>query len=99
MVMSERPTGMGWKRMGLGDTSICGALERMEAFSHLPACAGVVVAAFVGDELSFIHAKDVIAGVCRMLGVTPEQLAERHGTGESRTAVSSPPLLLPGPKN
>jgi hypothetical protein len=30
-----------------------------------------------------------------MLGVTPEQLVRRHGTGESRVPVRDPLLLAP----
>jgi hypothetical protein len=66
--------------------------------AHLPDCRGVLIAAFAGDRLHFIHARDFVARACAMLGVTPEELVQRHGTGERRTAVRSEPLLLPGPK-
>lgn len=63
--------------------------------AHLPACGGVVVAAFDGDTLRFVLARDLIERSCRALGVSPATLVERHGTGESRTAKAAP-LLLPG---
>jgi hypothetical protein len=66
--------------------------------AHLPECRGVLIAAFTGDRLHFIHAKAFVARACAMLGVTADELVRRHGTGESRTAVRSDPLLLPGPK-
>lgn len=65
--------------------------------AHLPQCRGVIVSAFLGERLYFIDAKDLVAKVCAMLGVTSDQLVERHGTGERRTAIRDP-LLLPGPK-
>ena len=65
--------------------------------AHLPECRGVIVSAFFGERLFFVDAKDVVAKVCAMLGVTSDQLVERHGTGERRTAIRDP-LLLPGPK-
>jgi hypothetical protein len=66
--------------------------------AHLPECRGVLIAAFVGDSLHFVEAKAFIARACEILGVAPEELVRRHGTGERRTAVRSDPLLLPGPK-
>jgi len=66
--------------------------------AHLPECRGVVIAAFAGDRLHFVHAGDFVGRACRMLGVTPDDLVRRHGTGERRTAVGSEGLLLPGPK-
>lgn len=66
--------------------------------AHLPDCRGVVIAAFAGDRLHFVEARAFVARACRMLGVTPEDLVRRHGTGERRTAVGSEALLLPGPK-
>ena len=65
--------------------------------AHLPECRGVVISAFLGERLFFLDAKALVARVCAMLGVTAEELVERHGTGERRTAVREP-LLLPGPK-
>lgn len=64
--------------------------------AHLPGCRGVVVAAFAGERLFFISAEALVRRVCRILGATPEQLVERHGTGEVRTAIREP-LLLSGP--
>ena len=66
--------------------------------AHLPECGGVIIAAFEGDRLHFVRARELVARACRMLGVTPEDLVRRHGTGERRTAVGSEALLLPGPK-
>jgi hypothetical protein len=66
--------------------------------AHLPDCRGVVIAAFAGDHLHFVEARAFVARACRMLGITPEDLVRRHGTGERRTAVGSEALLLPGPK-
>lgn len=63
--------------------------------SHLPHCQGVLIAAFAGDRLFFLHAEAFLGRVSRMLGATLEQLVERHGTGELRTAIREP-LLLPG---
>ncbi len=60
-------------------------LESIGAF--LPECRGVMVSAFVGDRLFFMDAKDLITGVCRMLGVSAAQLSTLHGLGERRTAV------------
>jgi hypothetical protein len=58
--------------------------------SHLPGCSGVFIAAFNGDELRFVHARDLLAEAGRMLGLSAEQLVERYGTGESRTAAPGP---------
>ena len=66
--------------------------------AHLPDCRGVLIAAFVGERLHFVEAKAFIARACEILGVAPEELVRRHGTGERRTAAGSEPLLLPGPK-
>jgi len=60
--------------------------------------ARVLIAAFVGERLHFVHAKAFVARACAMLGVSADELVRRHGTGERRTAVRSDPLLLPGPK-
>lgn len=65
--------------------------------AHLPECRGVVIAAFAGETLHFIDAKALIARACAMLGVSPAELVQRHGTGERRTAIATEPLLLPGP--
>ncbi|OLE63458.1 MAG: hypothetical protein AUG04_05230 [Deltaproteobacteria bacterium 13_1_20CM_2_69_21] len=66
--------------------------------AHLPDCRGVLIAAFVGERLHFVEAKAFIARACEILGVAPEELVRRNGTGERRTAAGSGPLLLPGPK-
>src|SRR3954469_812232 len=52
-------------------------LESIGAF--LPECRGVLISAFAGDRLFFLDAKDLMAGVCRALGMTPAQLSELHG--------------------
>lgn len=84
------------------DEFASGALAKMiyhleSLGAHLPACAGVVVASFEGSELRFVHAQDFIAAAARLLGTTPQELAVRHGTGESRTAQRGEPLFLPPP--
>jgi hypothetical protein len=56
----------------------------------LPACAGVFVSLFVGDRLQAILAADVIAFACTTLGVSSDELVQRHGTGEVRHALNSP---------
>lgn len=63
----------------------------------LPHGRGVLIAAFAGDRLYFLAAEALIGRVCKLLGATPEELVERYGTGELKTAVRPPPLLLPGP--
>lgn len=63
--------------------------------AHLPHGRGVLIAAFAGDRLYFLAAEALISRVCQLLGETPEQLVERYGTGELRTAIRAP-LLLPG---
>ncbi len=68
-------------------------LESVRA--HLPACKGVIISAFVGERLYFVEAAAFIQRICRMLGVSPEQLVSRHGTGERRTAIREPLLLAP----
>jgi hypothetical protein len=60
-----------------------------------PSCKGMVVAAFVGDRLHFLHAGEMIQRVAELSGISVEELFRRHGTGESRTAVTGPPLPLP----
>lgn len=66
--------------------------------AHLPGCRGVIVAAFAGERLYFLDAAAFVGRACRMLGVTADELVRRYGTGERRTALDSPPLLLPGGK-
>ena len=66
--------------------------------AHLPACGGVLIAAFAGDRLYFVDAEALVARASRMLGVSSDELVRRHGTGERRTAITSEPPLLPGPK-
>lgn len=67
--------------------------------AHLPGCAGVVVSLFAGDRLCFVGARELVAYAARRLGVSPEELARRHGTGEVRTALRDgppgAPLALP----
>lgn len=74
-------------------------LESIRAF--LPGVEGVVVCIFEGDRLHFLHGGEFLGEICRQLGVTPEELSARYGTGELRTAVApaGPPLALPGPKS
>ena len=67
--------------------------------SHLPRALGVVLCFFEGERLHFLQAGELIAFAAERLGTTPEVLAERHGTGESRTAVRGTPLALPGPES
>jgi len=66
--------------------------------AHLPECRGVLISAFRGERLFFLDAGELISRACSILGVTPDQLVARHGTGERRTAIRRDPLLLPGPK-
>ena len=65
--------------------------------AHLPGCGGVVVAAFDGDTLRFVRARDLLERTCKALAVSPHELVQRYGTGESRTAQRGPPLLLAPP--
>jgi hypothetical protein len=58
--------------------------------AHLPQCGGVLVAAFLGEQLYFLPAEALIASACELLGVTPEALVVMHGTGERRTAITDP---------
>jgi hypothetical protein len=64
--------------------------------AHPPVCKGIVVAAFVGDRLYFLHASDVVRRAAELIGISVEELFRRHGTHESRTALRGPPLALPG---
>jgi hypothetical protein len=65
--------------------------------ARLPRCRGVMISAFLGERLFLVEAEALVARICRMLGVTPEQLVARHGLGERGTAVREA-LLLPAPK-
>lgn len=56
----------------------------------LPACAGVFVSLFAGEELHAVLAADVIAFACGVLGASPDELVRRHGTGEVRHALERP---------
>jgi hypothetical protein len=58
--------------------------------AHLPECGGVLVSAFLGEQLYFLHAQALIASACELLQVTPEALVILHGTGERRTAITDP---------
>jgi hypothetical protein len=68
-------------------------LESVGAYP--PSCKGMVIAAFVGDRLHFLHAGEMLARAAELTGISVDELFRRHGTGESRTAVTSPPLALP----
>jgi hypothetical protein len=68
-------------------------LESVRA--HLPECKGVIISAFVGERLYFVEAGAFMRRICALLGVTPEQLVSRHGTGERRGPVRDPLLLAP----
>ena len=61
--------------------------------AHLPHAGGVVLCVFEGDSLHFLHTGEFVTAAAKLLGMTPDQLVEKHGTGESRTA-QRPPLLL-----
>jgi len=65
--------------------------------AHLPECRGVMISAFAGERLFFVDAKALVARLCRMIGLSADQLVNRYGTGERRTAICDP-LLLPPPK-
>jgi hypothetical protein len=56
----------------------------------LPACAGVFVSLFAGERLFAVLAADVIAFACEAIGVSPDELVRRHGTGEVRHALNGP---------
>jgi hypothetical protein len=58
--------------------------------AHLPDCRGVLIAAFLGEQLYFLEAGALIASACELLQVTPEALVVLHGTGERRTAITDP---------
>jgi hypothetical protein len=58
--------------------------------AHLPECRGVMIAAFLAEELYFLDASALIASACELLQVTPQALVTLHGTGERRTAIGAP---------
>ena len=58
--------------------------------SHLPQAGGVLIAAFLGEQLYFLEAQAFIASACELLQLTPEALVVLHGTHESRTAITLP---------
>jgi hypothetical protein len=62
--------------------------------AHLPHAGGVLLCVFEGENLHFLHTGEFVAAAAQALGLSVEQLVEKHGTGESRTAVRGPPLLL-----
>jgi hypothetical protein len=62
--------------------------------AHLPHAGGVLLCVFEGESLHFLHTGEFVTAAARALGMTPDALVEKHGTGESRTAVRGPPLLL-----
>lgn len=71
-------------------------LESLKA--RAPAFNGAVVSVFVGDRLLFVRAADFLPAAAGLLGTTVDELYRRHGTGELRTAASTPsgsPLALP----
>ena len=60
--------------------------------AHLPRAGGVLIAAFLGEQLYFLEAQSFIASACELLELTPEALVVLHGTGESRTAITLPDI-------
>jgi hypothetical protein len=54
--------------------------------AHLPRAGGVLLCIFAGEELHFLHTGEFVAAAAQALGTTVEELVEKHGTGESRTA-------------
>jgi len=60
-----------------------------------PACKGVLVAIFEGEELHFVRAGELVSRAAALSSVPVEELFRRHGTGESHTAQRGPPLPLP----
>ena len=56
---------------------------------------GVLVAIFEGNELHFLRAGELLARAAELSSTSVDELFRRHGTGESRTAQSMPPLPLP----
>jgi hypothetical protein len=58
--------------------------------AHLPECGGVLIAAFLGEQLYFLEAQALIASACELLQLTPEALVVLHGTHERRTAITDP---------
>jgi hypothetical protein len=55
-----------------------------------PQAGGVLIAAFLGDQLYILEAQAFIASACELLELTPEALVVLYGTGESRTAITLP---------
>ena len=64
--------------------------------AHLPHAGGVVLCIFEGERLHFLHTGEFVTAAAQALGTTIDELVEKHGTGESRTAapLKGPPLLL-----
>jgi hypothetical protein len=58
--------------------------------AHLPECGGVIIAAFLGEQLYFLEAQALIASACEQLQLTSEALVVLHGTHERRTAITDP---------
>lgn len=59
-----------------------------------PGYPGVFLSLFVGPDLFFVSAAEVMAFAGEALGLTADQMYARWGTGELRTAVR-PVLALP----
>jgi hypothetical protein len=60
------------------------ALPRLVYFlqSHgakLPHCEGVFVSLFLGEELLFIHARDVVGELAARAGLSSQELVQRYG--------------------
>ncbi|HLL53957.1 MAG TPA: STAUR_1299 family protein [Myxococcaceae bacterium] len=63
-------------------------LSRMVYFfesrgAKLPACPGIFVSLFVGDQLYFVSAPDLVAALSEMSGLSVEEMVKRHGLGNS----------------
>ncbi|HEY3449671.1 MAG TPA: STAUR_1299 family protein [Myxococcales bacterium] len=70
-----------------------------------PKFGGIFASLFVGEELHFVHMKDLMEFACAQLGLTADEMYQRWGTGEARHAVDQPakkregpPLALPSGK-
>jgi len=78
---------LGWLEAGLVSKLVyfCESTR-----APLPGCGGVFVSLFAGERLFVVDAADVIAFACEALGVSPDELVRRHGTGEVRHALLGP---------
>jgi hypothetical protein len=64
-----------------------------------PEAPGVFVSLFLGEELYFVHARDVLAFASEALGLSSDDLSKRYGTHERPEETeeqSGPPPALPG---